>query len=123
MQDNGHSSDFDQKRSGIFIGEDSPRGEWDRIAVQMMLTFAKSGHPAFRATSPLSREVLKSKGGGKLSIHWERLKLFRTTISVNQFSLYGAVAEMCEECESCHDRTGGPVVRGQSSPSSRQTYL
>ena len=24
---------------------------------------------------------------------------------------------MCEEYESCHDRTGGPVVRGQSSPS------
>ena len=83
----------------------------------MMLTFAEGGHPVFRATSPLSREVLKSKGGGKLSIHWERLKLFRTTISVNQFSLYGAVAEMCEECESCHDRTGGPIVRGQSSPS------
>ena len=24
---------------------------------------------------------------------------------------------MCEEYESCHDRTGGPVVRGQSSSS------
>ena len=24
---------------------------------------------------------------------------------------------MCEECESCHDGTGGPVVRGQSNPS------
>ena len=28
-----------------------------------------------------------------------------------------AVAEMCEEYETCHDRTGGPVVRGQSSSS------
>ena len=35
-----------------------------------MLEFAKSGHPIFRATSPLSRGVLKSKGGGKLSIHY-----------------------------------------------------
>ena len=43
--------------------------------------------------------------------------VFRTIISVNQLSLYGAVAEMCEENESCHERTGGPVVRGQSSPS------
>ena len=45
------------------IGEDSPQGEWDRIAEQMMLTFAESKHPIFRS-SPLSRGVLKSKGGG-----------------------------------------------------------
>ena len=67
-----------------------------------MLTFAESGHPVFRATSPLSRGVLKSKGGGKLSIHYcadqETIEtVFRTIISVNQLSLYGAVAEMCEE--------------------------
>ena len=30
---------------------------------------AESGHPVFRATSPLSRGQLKSKGGGKLPIH------------------------------------------------------
>ena len=38
-------------------------------------------------------------------------------MSVDQLSLYGAVAEMCEECETFHDRTGQPVVRGQSSSS------
>ena len=42
---------------------------------------------------------------------------FRTIISVNQLSFHGAVAEMREECESCHDKTGGPVVMGQSNPS------
>ena len=48
----------------------------------------------------------------------ERLKLFfRRIISVNQLSLYGAVAEMCEEYESYHDRTGRPIVKRQSSPS------
>ena len=103
------------------ISEDSPQGEWDRIAEQMMLTFAESGHPVFRSTSPLSRGVLKSKGGGKLSIHncadpGTIETVFRTIITVSQLSLYGAVAEMCEECDSCHDRTGGPVVRGQASP-------
>ena len=46
------------------LSEDSPQGEWDRIAEQMMLTFAESGHPVFRSTSPLSKGVLKSKGGG-----------------------------------------------------------
>ena len=47
-----------------------PRGEWDRVAESMMIRFGESGHPVFRATSPLSRGTLKSKGGGKLSIHF-----------------------------------------------------
>ena len=92
------------------------------MAEKMMVTLAESGHPVCRATSPLSRGVLKSKGGGKLSIHHcadqETItSVFRTITSVNQLSLYGAVAEMCEGYESYHDRTGKPVVRGQSSSS------
>ena len=87
-----------------------------------MLTLAESGHPVFRATSPLSRGKPKSKGGGKLSIHYcadqETIAtVFRTITSVNQLSLYGAVAEMCEEYESFHDSTEKPVVGGQSSSS------
>ena len=35
----------------------------------MLLECAESGHPTFRATTPLSRGILKSKGHGKLSIH------------------------------------------------------
>ena len=71
------------------------------MAEKMMVTLAESGHPVFRATSPLSRRVLKSKGGGKLSIHHcadqETFKtVFRAITSVNQLSLHGAVAEMCE---------------------------
>ena len=45
-----------------------PQGEWDGVAELMMIKFGESGHPVFRATSPLSRGTLKSKGGGKLSI-------------------------------------------------------
>ena len=52
------------------ISEDSPQGEWDKMAERMMLEFAESGHPIFRARSPLSRGRLKSKGHGKLSIHY-----------------------------------------------------
>ena len=47
-----------------------PQGEWDRVAELMMIKFGESGHPVFRATSPLSRGTLKSKGGGKSSIHF-----------------------------------------------------
>ena len=93
---------------------DRPRGEWDKVAELMMIKFGESGHPVFRSTSPLSRGVLKSKGGGKLSIHYcadfETIEtVFCTIISVNQLSLYGAVAEMCEECESCPDFTEDPL--------------
>ena len=104
------------------ISEDSPQGEWDNMAEKKMLEFAESGHPIFRATSPLSRGRLKSKGHGQLSIHYcadlQTIQtVFRTIISVNQLILYGAVAEMCEEYESFYDRTGKPVVGEQSSSS------
>ena len=47
---------------------------------------------------------------------WKRLQLFFAQLfSENQLSLYGEVAEMCEEYESFHDRTEKPVVGGQSS--------
>ena len=91
------------------ISEDSPQGEWDRIAEKMMLTFAESQHPVFRSTSPLSRGVLESKGGGKWSIHYcadpaTMETVFRTFTSVNQLSLYCALAEMFEEYESILSR-------------------
>ena len=50
--------------------ENSPQGIWDHIAEKMLLEFAESGCPIFRATTPLSRCKLKSKGHGKLSIHF-----------------------------------------------------
>ena len=45
---------------------------------------------------------------------WKRLRLSRRFVSANQLSLYGAVAEICEGYESLHERTGRPVVMGQS---------
>ena len=53
-----------------YPSENSPQGAWDNIAEEMLLEFAESGHPTFRATTPLSRGQLKSKGHGKLSIHF-----------------------------------------------------
>ena len=97
--------------------EDSPQGEWDRIAEQMMLTFAECQHPVFRSTSPLSRGQLKSKGGGKRSIHFcadgDTIEtVFRTSISVNQSSIHGAISDLCEEDEACHVRTERLVLAG-----------
>ena len=100
--------------------ENSPQGILDHIAEKMLLEFAESGCPIFRATTPLSRCKLKSKGHGKLSIHFaadqETIEtIFRIIVFANQLSLYRAVANMCEECESLHDRSGQPdVLMGQS---------
>ena len=61
-----------------------------------------------------------SKGHGKLSIHFADTQetietIFRIIVSANQLSLYGAAAEMCEEYESFHDRSGRPeTVMGQT---------
>ena len=89
--------------------EKSPQGIWDHIAEKMPMEFAESGCPIFRATTPLSRCKLKSKGHGKLSIHYCADQatietIFRIIVSANQLSLYGAVANMCEEYESLHDQ-------------------
>ena len=41
-----------------------PDGEWDRTAEGMMLNFAESGHPVFRASSALERGELKFISAG-----------------------------------------------------------
>ena len=100
--------------------ENSPQGAWDHIAEEMLLEFADSGHPTFRATTPLSRGILKSKGHGKLSIHFAADELtietiFCIIISVNQLSIYGAVANICEEFDNHQDGSGEPeILMGQS---------
>ena len=84
------------------------------------LSFAKSGHPIFRATTPLSRGKLKSKGKGKVSIHFSAEPdtidtIYRIILSANQLSIYGAVAAICDEFVGQPDNTGEPVVlEGQS---------
>ena len=86
----------------------------------MLLEFAESGQPVFRATTPLSRGTLKSKGRGKLSFHFAADQdtidtIYRIVLSVNQLSVYGAVAAICEEFEDHQDRTGELVIlMGQS---------
>ena len=103
-----------------YPSENSPQGAWDHVAEEMLLLFKESGHPIFRSTTPLSRGKLKSKGRGKLSIHFTADQdtvdtIYRIILSVNQLSVYGAVAAICEEFEDHQDRTGQPVILvGQS---------
>ena len=78
--------------------KERPGAKWDRVAEWMMIKFGESGH-------------LKSKGGRKLSIHLcadgdTTETVFRTIISVNQLSIYGAVSELCDEYSICQTGTG-----------------
>ena len=103
-----------------YPSENSPQGEWDHVAEDMLLKFAESGHPIFRATTPLSGGKLKSKGKGKVSIHFsaepETINtIYRIILSANQLSIYGAVAAICDEFVGQPDNTGEPVIlEGQS---------
>ena len=99
-----------------YPSENSPQGAWDHVAEEMLLLFAESGHPIFRSTTPLSRGKLKSK----VSIHFTADQdtvdaIYRIILSVNQLSVYGAVAAICEEFENHQDGSGEPeMLMGQS---------
>ena len=121
--DNDHLLVQVPKRNGILWKRISHKEfgiVWDRIEEKMLVEFVESRCPIFRATTPLSRGKPKSKGHGKLSIHFaadqETIEtVFRMIISANQLNLYGAVANMCEECESLHDRSRQPDMMMRQS--------
>ena len=79
-----------------------PDGSWDKIAERMMMNFSESSHPIFRASSAFERGELRSKGGGRKSVHFngsdKNIELIlRTVISANHLSVYGAIADLCKE--------------------------
>ena len=82
---------------------DKPDGDRNKTVEQIMLNFAESSHPILRATSAVERGELRSKEMGKKSIiHFNGSEenvvlILRTVISVNQLSIYGAVA-CAENC-------------------------
>ena len=97
----GHSSNREPKKNGTertLAGQ----GLWDRSAGMMMLHIREREHPVFRATNALDRGSLKSKRGREFKIHYNgdlttAELLFRLIISVNQFSVCGAISNRCED--------------------------
>ena len=110
------------KTKSYSTNKERPGGKWDQVAelMMMMMKFGEGGHPVFRATSPFSRERSKAKEVDNYlytSVPMVMIEtVFRTIISVNQLSVYGAVSDLCEEYSSCQTRTGRPVVAEQSDP-------
>ena len=73
-----------------------------------MITFSESGHPVFRSTSPLSRGVLKSKGGGKLSIHFCADERTIETVFAQLFLLISSV--FTEQSQICVKNTNPAML-------------
>ena len=122
---NGLSLDQVLRKSGI-LPKTARKEKWDYIAEDMLLKFAESGHPIFRATTPLSRGKLKSKRKGKVSIHFSAEPdtidtIYRIILSANQLSIYGAVAAICDEFVGQPDNTGEPVILEGSINCSRRS--
>ena len=75
---------------------DKPEGLWNSIVEIVTQEFAKSGHHVFMCSSPLSRGVLKRKGGGRISIYYiaepkSAERFMNTIVSVNQLNISRAV--------------------------------
>ena len=101
------------------FSEDSPSGEWDRLQSKWCWHLQKANTQSSDPRVHCPEECLRAKVVENyqytIAPTRERLKLSRTIISVNQLSLYGAVAQICEEYETFHDRTEQPLVGRQSS--------
>ena len=106
--DNGHLLVQVLKRSGVLRNKIIHKELGIISRTKCCWNSSKSGCPIFRATTPLSRGQLRSKGHGQLSIHFaadqETIEtIFRIIAFANQLSLYGAVANICEEFEAHQD--------------------
>ena len=98
----GLSWGSDQKRNGTEptpTKPTDPGSEWQR---RWCWNFSDSSHPTCRASSVSESGESRSKRGGKKSIHFngsdENIELLlRTVNSANQLSVYGAIADLCNE--------------------------
>ena len=96
QQDVARSLDLGQRQSDILLTTKDHKENGTESLNWWWSNSEKDDTHIFWATSPLSRGTLKSKGGGKLSIHFcadgDTIEIvFSTIISVNQLSIYGAV--------------------------------
>ena len=80
-----------------------------------MVNFSGSGHPVLCASSAFERGESRSKAGSKKSVHFggshENIELLlRTVISANQLSVYGAIADFCNEVPKDLRAPGKPAA-------------
>ena len=94
---------------GLFQGLDPRRNATEPTSANLMdgrkllqakvINFPESGHPVFRGSSASEKRLVKSKGKGVKTIHFngsdDTIELIlRTVNSVNHLCVYGAVADV-----------------------------
>ena len=89
----------EKKWYGTYSGR--PDGSWDKLADQMMMNFSESGHAIFRASSAFDfeRGELRSKGGGKKSIHFNGSE--KTSSCFSERSLLRISSVSTEQWQIC----------------------
>ena len=91
---------------------DRPQGEWDRVAELMMTKFSEKADTQFsepRVHCPQERSKAKEVENYQYTsvpMGDTVETVFRTLISVNQLSIFGAVSDLCDEYSVCQARTG-----------------
>ena len=97
----------EEKRSG---DSHAQKGEWDSRANEMVQQFTETGPLGFKSINVLSRGILKQRKG-ESTIHFNgdstNTELSLETIhSVNQLSVYGAVANWCHQLGLTEEEKG-----------------
>ena len=96
--DNGHLLVQILKKSGLLVKRIVHKELGIISRTTCCLEFAESGHPNFPCNDTIVQGILKSKGHGKLSIHYcadqATIETIFRIVFANQLSLYGAVANM-----------------------------
>ena len=124
-----HSSDLGQKRSGILLmltdqkenGTELPNWWW---WWNSLFADTQSFDPRVHCPEECSEAKVVENYHYTSALMRETIEAVRTKNSANQLSIYRAVSDLCEVYETLHDRSGRPVVMGQScSVRSKQKFL
>ena len=108
--------------------EDSPQGEWDKMAEKDDGDTRRKRTPSLPSHESMSRGQLKSKGGGKLSIHYCADQETITTVFRNNYFCKTAQSLQSSRRNCVKNMNPFLIERGQSSSSfvpsvTRQTCL
>ena len=116
-RDNGHSLVLVQRKSST-VSVKTVHKEYGTILLKGCWLHSQKGDVQFSALRAHCLEVdSKAKDMENCRFTMQPIletveTIFRIIVSASQLSLYGAVADICEEYESLHERTGRSVVMG-----------
>ena len=85
------------------------KGQWNCTANKMVQRNKETGHLVSKSTSALSRGILKQRKS-KCTIHFNGYFRFQTVHSVNQLSVYGAVANWCYQFGLTEEEKGRVAI-------------